>query len=266
MKFSTIVPFGTQIDCGLSRLADKRSILDLDIKEIGRCLSETGLVLIRGHQIPSDQDFIAFAERLGSILQWEFGPILELKISPTPANHIFTSSRVELHWDGAFIEDKPHYNLFNCITGTDAESGGQTLFVDSRRVLHTIPDSTRRIWESTVVRYSMEKKAHYGGTIEQTIVDTSPYSNEPVIRYIEAFNEDYMDINPMQVNVVGMEYNQSQTFLTELNSILYTPELMYKHSWTSGDFVIADNSVLLHGRSRFTQSHSGRFIKRINVV
>ena len=262
MELSTLEPFGTLISCS----RDQLTILDLDFSDICRHLSESGLIVVRGHKLPSDEDFIAFSKQLGQILLWEFGPILELKISETPANHIFTSSRVELHWDGAFIDNKPHYNLFNCICGTDDNVGGQTLFVDTRRVLHSLPEQTRTTWENTEICYSMEKKAHYGGNIKQVIVATSPYSNEPVMRYIEAFNEDYMDINPMQVDVTGMDSSQANKFLLEINELLYTPEFMYKHSWQSGDFIIADNSVLLHGRSRFTQHHSGRLIKRINVM
>jgi alpha-ketoglutarate-dependent taurine dioxygenase len=47
---------------------------------------------------------------------------------------------------------------------------------------------------------------------------------------------------------------------------LYRDDVMYRHTWQNGDFLIADNACLLHGRSRFNTAEVTRHIKRINIM
>lgn len=242
------------------------SLLDIDCEQVMHNLSKYGLLVFRGFNLPDDKDFLLFSKQFGELLEWEFGPILELKINTNPANHIFTSARVELHWDGAFIETKPRFNLFNCLQGSSKEQGGETLFVDTEKVLMRASKEELTLWKSIEIRYSTEKKAHYGGTVQYPLVMTNPSSGRDVIRYIEAFNEDSEEINPMKFSIFGPGGLDEMEILMGFNRRLYGSDVMYRHTWHKGDFLIADNSRLLHGRSRFTNSHASRLIKRTNVI
>ncbi len=257
-----LIPFGLLV------MADdsKQQVCDIPLDTINGLLDKQALLVFRGFQLLRDEEYIRFCKQLGDILEWEFGPILELKISEQPANHIFSSGRVELHWDGAFVAQDPHYNVFQCIHGAGRYAGGNTIFVDTRQVLNHAGHEQLAKWKTVDIEYATEKKAHYGGTIRQPLISKNPYNGKPVIRYIEAYNEDNAIINPMQVRVLDRSPEQSRQFLRSFSQQLYSPELMYRHHWHCGDFVIADNSNLLHGRSRFNDCTDRRYIKRINVI
>jgi L-tyrosine isonitrile desaturase/decarboxylase len=261
LNMSPLQPFGMLVYAEMAGM----TLLDIPAAVITGWLDRYGLLVFRGYELLADEDYIAFGERFGPLLGWEFGKILELKIQPRPANHIFTSGRVELHWDGAFVENKPHYNVFQCLQGCEAGAGGQTLFVDTRTVLAAAGPELAA-WRNISIEYAMEKKAHYGGTIRSPLVVMNPYSGREVIRYIEAFNEDSDELNPMQVRVENLSSERSDRFLREFTARLYRDDVMYRHTWRSGDFLIADNACLLHGRSRFNTAEAARHIKRINIL
>lgn len=262
MKITPLQPFGAVIHSD----KQEQSILQVPQENILQWLNEHFLLVFRGYKLLDDSNFITFAKQFGKLLSWEFGEILELKIHPNPPNHIFTSGRVELHWDGAFVEQKPHYNLFQCLQGSDSNTGGRTLFVNGVDVLQNAAPEERALWQAITINYKTEKKAHYGGSIRSPLVCTNPYTDRSVIRYIEAFNEDNAEINPMNVRVEGYSQQDSDAFLKGFTHRLYKKDVMYQHVWKTGDFAIADNSHLLHGRSRFTRADAGRHIKRINIL
>ncbi len=83
---------------------------------------------------------------------------------------------------------------------------------------------------------------------------------------MEADNEDNRDINPMTATVQRFPAAESERFLHAFTRRLYGDDVMYRHSWQGGDILIADNSSLLHGRSRFTGGAAQRHLKRIHVL
>lgn len=246
--------------------APGESILSLSASRVEALLAEHQLVVFRGYSLLEDQDYVRFGRQFGSLLAWEFGEILDLGIRADPENHIFSAGRVELHWDGAFVEKRPHYNLFQCLTGCDEAAGGETLFVNTPRVFQTADSAERALWAGVMIRYSTEKKAHYGGTFTEGLLSKNPHTGKDVIRFIEAFNEDNEALNPMEVKVNGYSDAESERFLRDFTRRLYRDDVMYRHHWRSGDFLMADNCTLLHGRSRFVDPSAKRHIKRINIL
>lgn len=262
MKLTPIEPFGALLQADSS----ESSILSVEPSRVRDILAEHLLIILRGFPLAPDSDYTTFARQFGDLLAWEFGEILELKIQENPANHIFGHGRVELHWDGAYMDSKPHYNLFQCIVGSAPDAGGETLFVSTRSVLEQTTAEELEYWRSLTVEYSTEKKAHYGGQIESPLICKNRSDNSEVIRYIEAFNEDNSEVNPVDVKIRGLDREASDRFFRDLNTRLYSSEVMYRHAWRAGDYLIADNSCLLHGRSRFLKHNDQRHIKRINIL
>jgi len=262
VKRTPVRPFGALLQAE----PGESSILSLDPSAVRELLGDHPLVILRGFPLVSDDEYVRFARQFGDLLAWEFGEILVLKIQPDPSNHIFGPGRVELHWDGAYVDQKPHYNLFQCLRGATPGAGGETLFVDTRGVLASASADERSFWRKLTLEYSTEKKAHYGGRIESPLICENRFDNREVIRYIEPFNEDNIEVNPVTVKIRGLDSNTAESFLREFNARLYDSDVMYRHAWRVGDYVIADNSQLLHGRSRFVSPHDRRHIKRINIL
>lgn len=262
MQLSTLFPFGIAVSAEF----EGQSLLELNKDNIIDLIDKHAMLVFRGYSLLDDAQYIQFAKQFGPLLAWEFGEILELKIRTNPANHIFTAGRVELHWDGAFVGDRPHYNLFQCLQGSAEGAGGETLFVNTYEVLAKANSTQLEHWKKITIDYQTEKKAHYGGRIQESLVSINPYNGEKVIRYIEPFNEDNEQINPMQARIGAYSNADSDQFLRDFTKRLYKDDVMYNHTWKTGDFLIADNSCLLHGRSRFRNNNAQRHIKRINIL
>jgi alpha-ketoglutarate-dependent taurine dioxygenase len=254
-------PFGVVVNAS----SEGQALSSLPSSAFVDLLSQHYLLVLRGFAATEQPEYIQFARQFGSLLAWEFGEVLDLKIQTNSANHIFSNGRVELHWDGAYVAEKPRYNLFQCLAADDVQ-GGETLFVNAVEVFNRATEQQQRQWLGLTIEYHTEKKAHYGGHLSQPLCVVNPHHQHRVIRYIEAFNEDNQDINPVSVHVRGFSSTESDQFLRDFTGRLYESDVMYRHHWRTGDYLIADNSSLLHGRARFTTTQASRHIKRINIL
>src|SRR5262249_24882874 len=76
---------------------------------------ERRLLLLRGFRRLAQDELVAFARRLGALLEWNFGHVLDLRLHPEPQNYLFTEGNVPFHWDGAFAEVVPRFEVFQCL-------------------------------------------------------------------------------------------------------------------------------------------------------
>ena len=82
-----------------------------------------------------------------------------------------------------------------------------------------------------------------------------------VIRYAEPVE----DLNPVSVEPLDLGENEAERVRTELSRALAVPEAVLDLPWEQGDFVIADNHALLHGRRAFSDG-APRHLHRVNVL
>jgi alpha-ketoglutarate-dependent taurine dioxygenase len=191
------------------------------------------------------------------LLEWNFGEVLELEVTEKPDNYLFTNGDVPLHWDGAFAEQEPHYQLFQCLKAPLEGSGGETVFCDAIAPLNQADP----IWNEVCIAYRTEKLAHYGGEIRSPLITPHPGSGEPRIRFAEPPGKDTADLNPLFLDIEGA----GPEIVEQLRQVLYHPDNCLNHAWHDGDFLVADNFSLLHGRRPFS-SHSPRHIQRIHIL
>lgn len=202
-----------------------------------------------------------FCMRLGEIQEWDFGAVNDLRVKPDAQNYLYTSREVPFHWDGAFAGRVPHYIFFHCDVAPRSGSGGETLFCDSNRLLLSAPLEQRELWANTTITYTTEKVVHYGGAFTSPMVCTHPVSGENVVR----FAEPVADLNPVSLEIRGIPEEDQPAFLDDIHERLHADTVCYRHEWQAGDVVIADNFVLLHGRTAFAQM-SERCIRRVNIL
>jgi alpha-ketoglutarate-dependent taurine dioxygenase len=253
-------PFGTIIQAR----QPGSSIADIPVHEIVELLESHRLVVLRNFSSLADDKFISFARRFGPLLKWEFGEIFNLRMQEDPANHLFRKGRVEMHWDGAYLQEVPRYSLFQCIDSSSPK-GGETIFTDTTRVLDAASPAELEQWRKLQITYRTDKKAHYSGHVTVPLVSRDKHSGALVMRFIEPFNEDNMDINPVEVVVNDMSPDEQEAFLRGVTMRLYADEAMYRHVWHANDFLIYDNNVLLHGRNRL-EGNLRRMLKRIHIM
>lgn len=252
---------------GVVCATDTTNLLELSSSDIENLFKDYHLLLFRGFDALSQEDMVSFSEQFGHLLKWDFGYVFDLQIQKQPKNHIFREGRLELHWDGSYLgpEKTPRFSFFQCVEGNDFE-GGETIFCDSITAYEDSEEKLKNSLKEANITYKTERKAHFGGTLQWPLVSPMTGSGRSVIRYMEAFNEDNEDINPIDVSVDGMERADSDAFLRKLNAHLYNPKYLYEHRWTKGEFLMFNNNALLHGRNSFQSAADKRRIQRVHIL
>lgn len=236
----------------------------LESQEIGTLralVDEHRVLVLRGFDPLSSDQFEAYAQGWGEILQWPFGSILNVVVDPAAKNYLFTCGSVPHHWDGAFADRVPGLQIFQCLA-SQPNSGGETVFCDTTRIWQQATAEQREYWSKITVTYETEKLAHYGGETRAALVSTHPISQETTLRFAEPPDQDTAPLNPLSLRVEG---GNLEDLLAGLRPLLYSPQFCYTHSWQPGDFLIADNHALLHARRPF-HAHVARHLQRIHII
>jgi len=259
-----IHPFGTTIFADELTSSDLRKISSNALTDF---LFKHKILVLRGFKALPDDEYVDFCQSLGDLMLWEFGAVLNVRMEQDPKNHIFSKGRVELHWDGAFAAQTPRINAFQCVSSSEDGVGGETLFVDTTRILDDASEDTLQLWSKMKLSYSAEKKAHYGGTINVQLIENHPHQSHKILRFIEIDNEDNLDVNPVGLSVTGLgdEDDDTADFIKALTTKLYDPHYMYRHRWVAGDYMLIDNNSVLHGRAKVS-GNVKRHLKRIHIL
>lgn len=249
-------PFGIllETDPGLSAAALPRA-------DLLSLVTEHKLVLVRGLAKFDREALLRFAARDPDrdLVQWGFGPVMEMKVDPAAQNYLFSREMVPVHWDGAFHLE-PRVLVFHCLEAPGAEAGGETTFVDSESIWNDAPTAKRAEWKRLELTYETETKAHYGGRITVPMVQHHPDKPVTILRYAEPVGSE---LNPVQMEAKGLKHPKSD-FLAEMHSLLYSKKYLYEHSWRENDLLLADNFSLLHGRRAFADT-SPRHLRRVQI-
>jgi alpha-ketoglutarate-dependent taurine dioxygenase len=89
----------------------------------------------------------------------------------------------------------------------------------------------------------------------------NPASGEETLRFAEPVH----DLNPVTLEIHGIAAQQREAMIAEMAELLRKPKYCVAHAWRSGDVLIADNYVLLHGRNAFVHP-TQRHIRRVNIL
>jgi alpha-ketoglutarate-dependent taurine dioxygenase len=196
---------------------------------------------------------------------WDFGPVLELVEHESPTDGVFGNNWLPFHWDGMFLARVPEFQVFQCISAPGTDHGGRTLFSDTTLALADASPQTLAAWAATTVVYTIEKAAHYGGQIRSPLVAPHPDDGFPTLRYHEPIPDGMPYPNPITLRYEGISADQVPDVERTVREALYDPRHCYAHDWRTGDFVIADNYTLLHGREAYT-THRNRHLRRVHVL
>lgn len=253
----SLKPFGKHIRAG-----ENKNLLQFNGAPLQELLQKEKLVLFRGFNPLNKNEFLHFAmSSKRSLLEWDFGPVMEMTPQQEARNYLFSHEKVPFHWDGAFHK-VPSFLVFQCVEAPKPHSGGETLFTDTAKIWKECRKDVQEIWKQVSLTYTTEKLAHYGGSITNSLVQTHPNKSEIVLRFAEAVNTRF---NPVSMRIDGLTKTLSELFLRDLTRKAYSPKFCYTHTWKKGDILIADNHALIHGRNAFAQD-TPRHLRRIQLL
>lgn len=219
------------------------------------------LVVLRGFEPIGRDDFLAYCRAIPGegLLEWDFGPVMEMHERPDPKNYLFSREAVPFHWDGAFHR-VPSYLMFSCVEAPVRDAGGETLFCDTTRVFNEATD--QETLAQVELTFETAKLAHYGGKITGKLVQTHPKTGETVMRFAEPVATE---LNPVTLEIGGIPESERTPLLKRLTERVYAPENCYRHAWEPADILMADNHALIHGRRAFERD-CPRHLRRIQVL
>lgn len=257
-RSTELKPFGVMIHGGPG---DRLS--DIDPVELEELARREKLVLLRGFARIERDEYLAYCRAMATrgLLEWDFGPVMEMHEKPDAKNYLFSREAVPFHWDGAFHK-VPTYLMFNCVQAPAAGAGGETLFCDTRRVWDGWSEPERARYARVSLTYETAKLAHYGGKITGPLVQQHPETGEPILRFAEPVQTEK---NPVSLAVDGLPAGEHGAFLAMMRERVYAPENCYSHAWEEGDVLVADNHALIHGRRAFALD-CPRHLRRIQVL
>ncbi len=259
-KFSikNIVPFGIE----LSPLDTTSTFSDIDPVLLRQLINTYKILIVRNMNISNNTTLVEYAKKVGPLLAWDFGVVMEMRVQNEPKNYLFTNGAVPFHWDGAFHKE-PRYLLFHCIEAPFADCGGETLFSNTHHIWLNASEDEKLDWAIKKLHYKTEKLAHYGGKITISLVQKHPDTNKNILRFAEQVPISML--NPVEVAIDGMDNTTTKKWLDGIAARCYRDENCYKHTWKTNDLLFADNFSLIHARRAF-KKFSPRFLRRIQIL
>jgi alpha-ketoglutarate-dependent taurine dioxygenase len=262
MSMTALAPFGLLVRPPESPGAG--DLTRLPPTTLARWAGQHRVLVLRGFDPLSAETLAAYCRRWGDLLEWDFGEVLDLTVHDEPRNYLFTRGPVPFHWDGAFADQVPSYLFFQCVTAPSPGAGGEPTFCDTMAVWEGAAAASRARWEKVRICYQTEKIEHYGGEVTSPLVSAHPITRQRTLRYAEPL-DPVMYKNPLSLSVSGVSSGEQEAFLTEIRDCIYRPGAVYAHPWQAGDYVIADNHAVLHGRHAFT-SDAPRHLRRVHIA
>lgn len=235
-----------------------------DIAGIRNTLLESSFVVFRNQDL-TNSELLSLAEKLSfspsaeKILEWSFGPIMEMAYDPQAKNYLFSDEKVPYHWDGAFHRE-PQFLLFYCQESEG--TGGETLFAHTELLIKKRPELLSL--SDVYIAARTEKKSYYGGEFRCSLLKDHPLKNKKILRFAEKVETQ---LNPVELTLASplRTENELNSIYSNLSKEFYSSEFSYSHAWSPGDLVIADNFSLIHGRKKLANNKKRKF-KRIQIL
>jgi len=213
-------------------------------------LEQHGVLVFRELHI-DDETQTAFSKRLDDVGKSEPAPPPSIYVvSRDPAkSHTaeYTKGTFNWHIDGA-QDDVPTKATTLSAKATSA-TGGETEFASTYAAYDDLGDDEKAQFESLRVIHSFEAS--------QRLVHPDPTSEE-LARWRERPDKEHplvwrhrsgrcsLVIGVTADHVVDMELDAGRALLARLLARSTTPDRVYRHHWSVGDFVIWDNTGVMH--------------------
>ena len=264
--------FGLLID-----LNKQINVSQLNVDWMKMLLQKFGIVILRQGQNSLDKEnYSQFCEQFGLPVMWKFGSLLSIKPVLKPESGHASRELLPLHFDlsyppdylrktGFYNDYVPQHLMLYCVQAPHEDHGGKTTFVNGRLFLESLQDKEILKWKTMKIT-SVTSPSYFGGQpYTYPIIMTHPKTNENILRYCQRSNtvsqpvQSYGSINDTKINSTEFEALNHR-----IEKKMCDPNWYYEHTWNNDDLVIAENHLLLHGRTPINEN-SDRELWRIQT-
>ncbi len=253
-------------------------VRDIDVRSLDdttwAALHETWLehaLLIFPGQFLTTEEQDAFALRFGS-LEFKASPISNIgksgRVHAEPDDDVVKALRGNEGWhhDSTYMPVQAKGAVFSAeIVPKDVAPTG---WADMRAAYDALDDETRRrvsamsayhslFYSQGRAGYMPSKKNDQGGYNQYGYHDMEP-SLRPLVKIHPDTGRPNLCIGRHAYGIVGMDADESERFLDELNEWACQPPRIYFHDWQAGDVVVWDNRRLMHRATPFDMTQPRR--------
>ena len=149
------------------------------------------------------------------------------------------------------------------------EHGGETHFCD----MYSAYDELSAAWKARVeplrVFHNLDfsrtrRHGHEPLSAEQRAA--APPVAWPVVRTHPETGRQTLFLGDHAEYVEGMDYDEGRTLIDEMNRLFTPDHLVYRHSYTRGDFVFWDNRCVMHRATHYDTARDTRVMRRCTVL
>ncbi len=228
------------------------------------------LLIFPGQFLTTEQQD-SFALRFGS-LEFKASPISNIgksgRVHAEPEDDVVKALRGNEGWhhDSTYMPVQAKGAVFSAeIVPDDVAPTG---WADMRAAYDALDDDTRRrvsglsayhslFYSQERAGYMPSKKNDQGGYNQYGYHDMEP-SLRPLVKVHPDTGRPNLCIGRHAYGIVGMDPDESERFLDELNEWACQPPRIYFHDWQVGDVVVWDNRRLMHRATPFDMTQPRR--------
>ena len=251
------------------RGVELRSLDDATWRALHRAWLEHALLIFPGQFLSRDEQD-AFARRFGD-LEFKATPISNMtaagEVFSDPADDRVKSLRGNEGWhhDSTYMPIQAKGAVFSA--EIVPSHGAATGFADMRAAYEVLDEATKERLAGLSAYHSLYYSQGRAGYMPKPNDDGGYnqygyHGGEPSLRPLVKIHPDTGRANLLigrhAYGIVGMDSEESEKLLDELNEWACQPPRVYHHEWTVGDAIVWDNRRLMHRATPFDMTEPRR--------
>ena len=242
-------------------------------------------VLVFRAQRLSNEEQLAFAERLDgelhrktgiSVLQESrFGNEALTDVSNVGADgevleagnrrRLYSLANRLWHTDASFQDPRGRYSMLAALVVPPVAA--DTEFADMRTAYDTLPEATRARLEGLRVHHSIAySRQTLGFEFSAEESDRLKGAVHPLVLANPRNGRRSLYLASHASRIIERPVPDGRLLLRDLMEHATRPELVYRHSWRTGDFVIWDNRATMHRARPFEDTVHRREMRRVTTL
>ena len=235
--------------------------------DLRRLLEERGVLVFPQVNFTGDEQ-VAFTRTLGDYApDTPDGSVLKLSYDPaTNASSEYLKGSFFWHFDG-YMNNVPILASILCAKIL-SPTGGETEFCNTYAAYEALPDERKRqievlraVHAMAAAQLSVEPEPSYASFRQWREI---PHRELPLV-WTHSSGRKSLVIGNSAVNILGMDPLDGLDLLIWLRDWATQDRFRYRHSWSTGDVVMWDNTGTLH-RARPYPLDSGRLMHRTKLA
>ena len=262
----SITPLGDSLGAAATGIDLTQPVSPAELDTLRRALQDHLVLVIRGQSLNSEE-YLTAIRLFGDPMQqhltdWlmpehpEIAILDSRQIPASPDGKVRQPGSRDWHTDSTNFARPPKITALYAISLPS--SGGDTGFANMHMAYDELPEAK----QAKLSAMQTLNKA------EDRVYIAAEHKNKgqihPLIRTHPETGRKAIYIHPGKAErFVGMEPEESLTFMNELMETVIQPEICYRHKWQVGDLLLSDNRSVVHYAYDDYDHAEGRVMHRV---